>query len=85
MRGHKLSIEDHQKVAREILGIFDAHSRIIELISGKVPVRILDQLLTFRGVDKSTERLRTALEEELAQTHPGSALMDLYRPRGDRN
>jgi hypothetical protein len=65
----KLSVEDHRKVAAEILGILDAHTRILELINGKVPVRILDQLLTFRGVDKATNRLRSDLDDEFYRVH----------------
>ena len=64
-----MSVEDHRKVAAEIASILESHTRILELINGKVPVRILDQLLTFRGVDKATSRLRSDLDDEYYRIH----------------
>jgi hypothetical protein len=75
-----LSLEDHQKVALEIGGILNALSRIMHLINGKVPVKILDQLLSFRGVDKALQKLRCALEDELARQHPRASSLDVYYP-----
>ncbi len=79
MREH-LSLDDHRKVAAEILGILDAHTRILEILNGKVPVRIIDQLLTNCGVDKATNRLRSDLEDEMFRRFRG-ATTDVYYPR----
>ena len=43
---------------------------ILERINGKVPVAILDQFLSFRGVDKAINKVRSALENEFYRTYP---------------
>ena len=81
MKRGNLSIEDHRKVSAEIIGILDAHSRILALINGKVPVKILNQLLSMRGVDKATHRLRSDLEDEMFRRHRDTAVTtSIYYP-----
>jgi hypothetical protein len=64
-----LTIEEHKAAAGQIYAMFQAQSKLLEIINGKVPVKILDQLLSFRGVDKAVNRLRSDLEDEMFRRH----------------
>lgn len=79
-----LSVEGHIACAAEIDKILDCQSRLLELVNGKVPVKILDQLLSFRGMDKAVQKFRSALEDELACRHPREDSLKVYYSREDR-
>jgi hypothetical protein len=61
-RGESLSIEDHHRVAAEIEDILDGQARILGLIDGQVPKKILG-----RGwrADKTIQKLRSDLDNEM--------------------
>lgn len=66
-----LSVEDHKIVAAKLRAIDDAWDRIGDIVNGKVPCPILDQLLTYVKSEKALFRFREDMEVEHFRRHPG--------------
>jgi hypothetical protein len=58
-----LTIEEHKQLGLHMREIEAAMRKMVEVLNDHVPVAILDQLLTGRGVDKALHKLRSDLEE----------------------
>lgn len=73
MRKSPLTIQEHRSVAKQVHSIERSLHEMFEIINGRVPMKILDQLLTFRGVEKAIMKFKSDIEDEMFRHHTNSA------------
>jgi len=62
-RKNQLSIEEHKKLATHLYAIQEHIRQMLNIMGGKVPVALLDKLLSFKPIDKHLNDLRSKLED----------------------
>jgi hypothetical protein len=63
MKRGKLTIEEHKKVGEHFRQVAAHLDAILQVINGKVPLKIVDQLCTFHPIDKNVSKLKSDLED----------------------
>ena len=75
MKRKPLSLDEHQEIAKHIYAIKQHLHCIFKIAANRVPSKISDQLLSFVGLDRKLQKLRSDLED---------LMFDEHRPMGHR-
>lgn len=75
-----LSKSGHEKASELIQTIMQSRSRLLHLVNGQVPAKIVDQLFDHTGMGRAVTKLRSDLENELLRRHPESST-EVYYPK----
>lgn len=64
-----MTIEDHKKAAKLLRGINDTYGELLELVSGKYPVALLDKIIRECNVGFAG-KIRSELENHFYKENP---------------
>jgi hypothetical protein len=69
MKRKSLSLDEHRELAKHLYAIDGHISAILKIVDGRVPVAILDQLLSGKPLDTRIFKLRDSLESLMYKQH----------------
>jgi hypothetical protein len=69
MKQKSLSLDEHRELAKHLYAINGHISAILKIVDGRVPVAILDQLLSGKPLDMKIFKLRDGLRNHMYKQH----------------
>jgi hypothetical protein len=90
MKQKSLSLDDHRELAKHLYAIDGHISAILKIVDGRVPVAILDQLLSGKPLDMKIFKLRDSLRNHMYKQHGplvdkafGDRKKQIHRQKGE--